>query len=83
MLNASDVSVSGGFHVDGSRGRDGLDLVNCQDVLVEDARIEGSDDALCFKTITNNGLGQSRARTSTALHTGPPPSICSTTLMGC
>jgi len=42
--------------VDGSTGRDGLDLVNTRDVLIEDSRIEGSDDALCFKTIKNSGL---------------------------
>ena len=42
--------------VDGRYGRDGMDLVNCRRVVVEDSRIEGSDDALCFKTISDNGL---------------------------
>ena len=37
-------------------GRDGLDCVNCRRVLIEDAAIEGSDDALCFKSIKNGGL---------------------------
>lgn len=55
LHNASDVHVSGLF-VDGSGGRDGMDLVNCRRVLLEDSLIEGSDDALCFKTIKNNGL---------------------------
>ena len=40
----------------GSHGRDGLDLVNCRNVLIEQSRIEGSDDALCFKTIGNDGV---------------------------
>ena len=55
LHNASFVAVSRLF-VDGFDGRDGLDMVNCRHVLVEDSRIEGSDDALCFKTISNDGL---------------------------
>eukprot|EP00936_MAST-01D_sp_MAST-1D-sp1_P002361 g2361.t1 len=55
MHNATNVNVMG-VYIDGSTGRDGLDLVNCRRVMVEDSRIEGSDDALCFKTITNDGL---------------------------
>ena len=54
--NASDVSISRVF-IDGAMGRDGIDLVNCRRVLIEDSVIEGSDDALCFKTIKNDGLG--------------------------
>ena len=56
LHNATDVHVHGGLHVDGSAGRDGLDCVNCRRVLIEDAAIEGSDDALCFKSIKNGGL---------------------------
>lgn len=55
LHNATDVHVSN-FFVDGSKGRDGMDLVNCRRVLVEDSRIEGSDDGLCFKTISEKGL---------------------------
>ena len=56
LHNATDVHVHGGLHIDGGNGRDGLDCVNCRRVLVEDVRIEGSDDALCFKSISNDGL---------------------------
>lgn len=56
LHNASDVSMAGIF-IDGSAGRDGIDLVNCRRVLIEDSTIEGSDDALCFKSIKNGGLG--------------------------
>jgi polygalacturonase len=42
LHNATDVYVSKVF-VDGKFGRDGLDLVNCRRVLIEDSRIEGSD----------------------------------------
>ena len=55
LHNVSQLHVSRLF-VDGSTGRDGMDLVNCRHVLIEDSRIEGSDDALCFKTIKNGGL---------------------------
>lgn len=55
LHNATDVRVSN-FFVDGSNGRDGMDFVNCRRVLVEDSRIEGSDDGLCFKTISEKGL---------------------------
>ena len=61
MHNATGVIVAGA-HIDGGTGRDGLDLVNCRRVLVEDSRIEGSDDALCFKTISNDGLGRFPSR---------------------
>ena len=44
--------------VQGSTGRDGMDLVNCRRVLIEDSRIEGSDDGLCFKTQADAGLGR-------------------------
>eukprot|EP00746_Dinoflagellata_sp_MGD_P158670 gnl/MRDRNA2_/MRDRNA2_86521_c1_seq3.p1 gnl/MRDRNA2_/MRDRNA2_86521_c1~~gnl/MRDRNA2_/MRDRNA2_86521_c1_seq3.p1 ORF type:complete len:496 (+),score=56.55 gnl/MRDRNA2_/MRDRNA2_86521_c1_seq3:75-1562(+) len=56
MHNASDVHVAGLF-IDAKTGRDGLDLVNVQRVLIEDSRIEGSDDGLCFKTQADAGLG--------------------------
>ena len=55
LHNSSDVYVSKLF-LDGSTGRDGMDLVNCRRVLIEDSVIQGSDDALCFKTIKNGGL---------------------------
>lgn len=61
LHNATDVTLSRVF-IDGRAGRDGLDLVNCRRVLIEDSRIEGSDDALCFKTISNRGLGAHGAR---------------------
>ena len=57
LHNSSDVLVSRLF-VDGRFGRDGMDLVNCRRVTIEDSRIEGSDDGLCFKTIADNGLGR-------------------------
>jgi beta-D-xylosidase 4 len=60
LHNATDVHVSRLF-VDGRTGRDGMDLVNCRRVLIEDSRIEGSDDALCFKTIIDNRGGKSLA----------------------
>ena len=41
MHNATDVRVSQVF-VDGSAGRDGMDLVNCRGVVVEDSQIEVS-----------------------------------------
>ena len=47
MHNASSVHVSNLF-IDGKTGRDGLDLVNSRDILIESSRIEGSDDGLCF-----------------------------------
>ena len=56
LHNASAVHVQNLF-VDGSKGRDGIDFVNCRDVLVEGSRIEGSDDGLCFKTQADSGLG--------------------------
>ena len=62
LHNATDVHVHGGLHVDGGAGRDGLDCVNCRRVLVEDAITEGSDDALCFKSISHDGLGAFPAR---------------------
>jgi hypothetical protein len=55
LHNASYVAISKLF-VDGLNGRDGMDLVNCRHVRIEDSRVEGSDDALCFKTISNDGL---------------------------
>ncbi len=57
LHNSSDVLVSRLF-IDGRFGRDGMDFVNCRRVTIEDSRIEGSDDGLCFKTIANNGLGR-------------------------
>eukprot|EP00729_Bicosta_minor_P010711 gene10711-28856_t len=39
-----------------------MDLVNCRNVLIEKSRIEGSDDALCFKTIGNDGLDRFPAK---------------------
>ena len=56
LHNATGVLVTSVF-VDGSTGRDAMDLVNCRDVVVEHSRIEGSDDALCIKSISNDGLG--------------------------
>ena len=41
MHNASAVHATQLF-IDGKTGRDGLDLVNSRDILVEDSRIEGS-----------------------------------------
>jgi hypothetical protein len=61
MHNATDVLVTSVF-VDGSTGRDGMDLVNCRDVVVEHSRVEGSDDALCLKSISNDGLGRFPSR---------------------
>ena len=43
--------------IDGKTGCDGFDLVNCRNVLIEDSRIEGSNDGLCFKTQAGQGLG--------------------------
>ena len=61
MHNATRVHVSRVF-VDGAAGRDGMDLVNCRDVVIEDSRVEGSDDGLCFKTISDGGLAAHPAR---------------------
>lgn len=36
--------------------------MNCRNVLVEDSRIEGSDDGLCFKSIARDGLARWPAR---------------------
>ena len=55
LHNASFITVSHLF-VDGFDGRDGMDFVNCRHVRIEDSQIEGSDDALCFKSISNGGL---------------------------
>eukprot|EP01052_Picozoa_sp_SAG31_P045731 SAG31_NODE_8473_length_1445_cov_0.657504_1_plen_255_part_10 len=55
MHNASAVHIANLF-IDGSTGRDGIDLVNSRDVMIEDSRIEGSDDGLCFKTQADDGL---------------------------
>lgn len=68
MHNATDVVVSDGFFLDGRAGRDGIDFVNCRRVLVENARIEGSDDALCFKTISNGGLSRHPSRDVVVRH---------------
>lgn len=56
MHNASAVHIAKLF-IDGSKGRDGIDFVNSRDILIEDSRIEGSDDGLCFKTQADDGLG--------------------------
>jgi polygalacturonase len=64
MHNASAVHATQLF-IDGKTGRDGLDLVNSRDILVEDSRIEGSDDGLCFKTQADDGLGAWPARNVT------------------
>ena len=61
LHNASSVHVRG-LYIDGSKGRDGMDLVNCRDVLIEDSRIDGSDDGLCFKTQADTGLSAWQAR---------------------
>jgi hypothetical protein len=55
LHNATDVYVSELF-IDGKYGRDGMDLVNCRRVLIEDSRIEGSDDGLCIKSVSAHGL---------------------------
>ena len=55
MHNASNVYIHELF-IDGSKGRDGLDLVNSRKILIENSRIEGSDDGLCFKTQADSGL---------------------------
>ena len=49
--NITDLHIADLF-IDGFTGRDGFDLINVRDVLVENSRIEGSDDALVFKTET-------------------------------
>ena len=57
MHNASNVYIHELF-IDGSKGRDGLDLVNSREILIENSRIEGSDDGLCFKTQADSGLSE-------------------------
>jgi polygalacturonase len=60
FFNCSEVHAYDLF-IDGKTGRDGFDLVNCRNVLIEDSRIEGSDDGLCFKTQADQGLGPWKA----------------------
>ena len=37
---------------------DGLDVVDCQDVLIRDCYIDAADDAYCFKSHSRNGLSE-------------------------
>lgn len=37
---------------------DGLDVVDCVDVIVRDCYIDSSDDAYCFKSHSNDGLSE-------------------------
>ena len=81
MHNASQVHVSNGF-IDGSTGRDGLDLVNCRHVRIDDSRIEGSDDALCLKTINNGGLGRYPSHNITVVNTSIGSTWCNGIQLG-
>ena len=37
---------------------DGLDVVDCQNVLIKDCNIDASDDAYCFKSHSRDGISQ-------------------------